>query len=140
MIHPAASGPAIDEPVILAKRTCGDADARPISFVFSYGNPWRVPDSEILAMSRAGTESPGFEAAVRAGGDHVFERPEELREVPLTIAWGRRDVLIPYLTCSRRARRLLPWARHIPLPGCGHVPFHDDPALCRRVLLEGSGG
>ncbi|MFU0243177.1 alpha/beta hydrolase, partial [Streptomyces scabiei] len=26
----------------------------------------------------------------------------------------------------------------IRLPGCGHVPMNDDPALVARVLLDGS--
>ncbi|MEK6277463.1 MAG: alpha/beta hydrolase [Actinomycetota bacterium] len=114
--------------------------ARPFSFVFSYGKPWSVPDSEVLEMSRGGTAAPNFRAAAEANRDYVFAEPEELRGLPLTIAWGRRDVLVPYWTCSRRARRMLPWARHVTLPSCGHVPFFDDPGLCARVLLEGSQG
>ena len=114
--------------------------ARPLSFVFAYGNPWRVPDAEIVAMSRAGTAAPAFMDAVRASSSYGFERPEELRDVPITIAWGRRDVLVPYWSCSRRARRALPWARHVTLARCGHVPFFDDPAACAKVLLDGSGG
>jgi hypothetical protein len=26
----------------------------------------------------------------------------------------------------------------VPLPGCGHVPMTDDPALVAKVLLDGS--
>ena len=32
----------------------------------------------------------------------------------------------------------LPGARFVPLPGCGHVPMTDDPALVAKVLLDGS--
>jgi pimeloyl-ACP methyl ester carboxylesterase len=39
---------------------------------------------------------------------------------------------------ARRAARALPHARVVPLPGCGHVPFFDGPALVARVLLEGA--
>jgi pimeloyl-ACP methyl ester carboxylesterase len=97
-----------------------------------------VPDSEILAMSRAGAAAPSFVPAAKINRDYVLARPEELRNTRLTIAWGRRDVLVPYWTCSRRARRLLPWARHVTLRGCGHVPFYDNPEACARVVLEGS--
>jgi pimeloyl-ACP methyl ester carboxylesterase len=59
------------------------------------------------------------------------------REVPVTIAWGTKDrLLLP--SQARVAQRQLPHARHLPLPGCGHVPMTDDPALVAQVLLEGS--
>jgi pimeloyl-ACP methyl ester carboxylesterase len=111
---------------------------RPASFVFSYGRPWKVPDAEILAMSRAGTAAPSFVPAAKLNRDYVLAAPEELRSTRLTIAWGSRDVLVPNWSCSRRARRLLPWARHVTLRGCGHVPFYDDPGACVRIILEGS--
>ena len=38
-----------------------------------------------------------------------------------------------------RAKELLPGARILPLPGCGHVPMTDDPALVADILLQGSG-
>ena len=37
-----------------------------------------------------------------------------------------------------RAKRIIPRARLVRLPGCGHVPMSDDPALVARVLLDGS--
>lgn len=58
-------------------------------------------------------------------------------DVPVTIAWGSRD----RLTRPRQAlvaRSWLPDATFIRLPGCGHVPMTDDPALVARVLLRGS--
>nr|WP_296063995.1 alpha/beta hydrolase [uncultured Actinoplanes sp.] len=55
--------------------------------------------------------------------------------VPVTIAWGTRDLVLPHWQAAR-ARALLPHARHVTLRGCGHLPFADDPAACVRVLLE----
>jgi pimeloyl-ACP methyl ester carboxylesterase len=112
--------------------------SRPSLFVFAFGHPWRVPDEEILETAMRGQQAPGFEAALPAINEYNLQRPEELREVPTTIAWGSRDVLIPAWSNPRRARRALPWARHVSLRGCGHVPFFDDPEACARVLLEGS--
>jgi pimeloyl-ACP methyl ester carboxylesterase len=58
-------------------------------------------------------------------------------DVPVTIAWGGKDRLL-----SRRqalvAKAVLPSARFLPLPGCGHVPMTDDPELVADVLLRGS--
>lgn len=112
-------------------------------FVSSFGRPFKAPAEEVLATRDAGLSAPGFIDALAHGLDYRFEDgigdAEALREIPLTIAWGRRDVLLPCWTQAREARRRLPWARHVTLPRCGHVPFYDDPELCARVLLEGSG-
>jgi pimeloyl-ACP methyl ester carboxylesterase len=58
--------------------------------------------------------------------------------IPVTIAWGTRDRLLrpPQVLL---AKERLPGARIRPLPGCGHVPMTDDPALVADVLLQGSG-
>jgi pimeloyl-ACP methyl ester carboxylesterase len=59
--------------------------------------------------------------------------------VPVTVAWGTRDRLLrPSQILMAKAG--LPHARIVPLPGCGHVPMTDDPALVAGVLLQGSGG
>ena len=57
--------------------------------------------------------------------------------VPVTIAWGTKDRLLPP-SQARVARRRLPHARFVLLVGCGHVPMTDNPGLVVRVLLDGS--
>jgi pimeloyl-ACP methyl ester carboxylesterase len=57
--------------------------------------------------------------------------------VKVTIAWGARDRLLPK-SQARVAKRRLPNARFVLLPGCGHVPMTDAPELVARVLLSGS--
>jgi pimeloyl-ACP methyl ester carboxylesterase len=114
------------------------AGTRLSMFVFAFGRPFEAPADEILDAARAGKEAPAFLPALTHGLDYHFTEPEQLRELPLTVAWGRRDVLLPSWTQPRRARRMLPWASHFSLPRCGHVPFYDDPELCAQVLLRGS--
>ena len=58
-------------------------------------------------------------------------------QVPVTIAWGTKDRLLPPGQAAT-ARQRLPQARFVRLPGCGHVPMTDDPGLVARVLLDGS--
>ena len=58
-------------------------------------------------------------------------------DVPVTIAWGAKDrILRPRQALVALGQ--LPGARFVLLPGCGHVPMTDDPALVAKVLLDGS--
>jgi len=67
-------------------------------------------------------ELPPFTGQIRPG-------------IPVTIAWGTKDRLLrPPQVLVAKAR--LPQARIRPLPGCGHVPMTDDPALVANVLLQ----
>jgi pimeloyl-ACP methyl ester carboxylesterase len=116
------------------------AIARPLLFPVAFGRPFAVPAHEVLATAEAGQAAPGFAGGLSHGLDYFFSEPGALRDIPVTVAWGRRDVLLPPITQARRARAMLPWARHLSLPRCGHIPFYDDPERLSRVLLEGSAG
>jgi len=99
--------------------------------------PWRVPADEVVADVGQFVDAPSVEPALQAFARYRFCDGEQLRGVPVTIAWGTRDaLLIPRQ--AARARRMLPWARHVTLRGCGHLPFHDDPDAVAAVLLSGS--
>ncbi|MGH3991754.1 MAG: alpha/beta fold hydrolase, partial [Pseudonocardiaceae bacterium] len=58
-------------------------------------------------------------------------------DVPVTIAWGTRDRIMRRPQAAM-VTRLIPHARLLSLPGCGHIPMTDDPALVAHVLLTGS--
>lgn len=57
-------------------------------------------------------------------------------DVPITVAWGDRDVFTDFRTQSARARKALPRARHVTLRGCGHIPMFDDPEQVARTILD----
>ncbi|HEY7621061.1 MAG TPA: alpha/beta fold hydrolase [Solirubrobacteraceae bacterium] len=98
-----------------------------------YGRPWRLSPAESVATIDAFLDAPAFEAAMDAFTDHVFRNGDALRGTPVTVAWGTRDaLLIPRQ--GRRAQRIMPWARHVTLRGCGHVPFHDDPPMVAAAI------
>ncbi|HEX8779720.1 MAG TPA: alpha/beta hydrolase, partial [Nocardioides sp.] len=59
-----------------------------------------------------------------------------LADIPVTVAWGTKDVVLTHRTQSRRAREVLPSARHVDLAGCGHLPFNDDPATCAALVAS----
>jgi pimeloyl-ACP methyl ester carboxylesterase len=109
-------------------------------FVSSFGKPFKAPAEEVLGTRDDALAAPGFLDALDFGLDYTFREPAELGAVPITVAWGRRDLLLPYWTQAPRARRNLPLARHLALTGCGHIPFYDDPELCSGVLRAGTGG
>jgi pimeloyl-ACP methyl ester carboxylesterase len=109
-------------------------------FVFSFGRPFAVPAEEVWATAASGQAAPGFLGALRSGLAYDFDDAGALREIPVTVAWGRRDVLLPCWAQARRARQALPWARHVTLPRCGHVPFYDDPRLLADVVLGATAG
>jgi pimeloyl-ACP methyl ester carboxylesterase len=118
--------------------------------------------AEVLARSRGGRKviygvlaaHPARISADQALGDlrgFVYARPalrmllaaarpfdaEIPADVPVTIAWAGRDLVLPPWQAGT-AKRLLPHAEHIMLRGVGHVPMTDDPSLIAKVLLHGS--
>ncbi|MBM2615999.1 alpha/beta fold hydrolase [Actinoplanes sp. LDG1-06] len=99
-----------------------------------YAKPSGLDPADCLGDARALVAAPGFDGACRALGSWRF--PGGAGEgIPVTVAWGTRDLVLPYRQAAR-ARRLLPQARHVRLSGCGHLPFGDDPATCARLLIE----
>ena len=59
---------------------------------------------------------------------------------PVTIAWSERDRILPMAQGLPIARRRLPAARFVILPGLGHVPMLDDPEMVADVVLRTTGG
>ncbi|XVU30064.1 alpha/beta fold hydrolase [Actinoplanes sp. CA-054009] len=99
-----------------------------------YGKPARLDPADCVTDARALVAAPGFGAARNRLGQWRY-RPGMADGIPVTIAWGTRDLVLPYRQAAR-ARVLLPRARHVRLPGCGHLPFADDPHTCARLLVE----
>ena len=93
-----------------------------------------------LDTANGAVHSLGFTPALASFTDARLADPAALADLPVTIAWGSRDILLTYRSQSRRAREALPWARHITLTGSGHTPFYDDPAACARVVLDRISG
>ncbi len=110
---------------------------RIVLFSQNFGYPARLPAEEAVATLRDAWASPALAGALRAFDEYSFQRPEQLRNMPVTIAWGVRDRLLPYRLQAPRARALMPWATHLEL-GAGHVPFYDDPAAAAAAVRTGT--
>lgn len=100
-----------------------------------YARPARRSPEAVVAETLALARAQGFSETLRSGRDVRFT--DDITGIPVTVAWGSKDrLLVPRQ--GIRAKYILPRARLVRLPGCGHVPMNDDPALVARVLLDGS--
>ena len=107
---------------------------RSISLAPFFAKPWRVSPEAALADALSLTDHPMVDPVLAQG----FPRESVVRtDVPVTIAWGRRDLLLPVYQ-ARRARRCYPDATVVVLPGVGHVPMSDAPERVSMILLAGS--
>ena len=58
--------------------------------------------------------------------------------LPVQVIWGEQDRLFP-LQLGRKLAALIPAARFDVMPGCGHVPTVENPALLSALLREFQG-
>ncbi|MFF3660897.1 alpha/beta fold hydrolase [Streptomyces olivochromogenes] len=100
-----------------------------------YARPGRRSPEAVVAETLALAHAEGFADTLRAGTGVQFT--DDIPGLPVTVAWGTRDRLLVRRQ-GIRAKHIIPQARLVRLPGCGHVPMNDDPALVARVILDGS--
>jgi pimeloyl-ACP methyl ester carboxylesterase len=105
----------------------------------TFGWPTRMPADEAVSVLEDAWAAPAFAGALAAFDRYQFSAPEQLGGVPVTVAWGVRDRLLPYRRQAPRARALLPWARHLTI-GAGHVPYFDDPGSVAEVIRSCANG
>ncbi|OAR27254.1 alpha/beta hydrolase [Streptomyces sp. ERV7] len=100
-----------------------------------YARPGRRSPEAVVAETLALRNATGFDETLAAGIDVRF--CDDVTGVPVTVAWGSKDRLL-LRRQGIRAKHTVPGARLVRLPGCGHVPMNDDPALVARVILDTS--
>ncbi|MGW2343296.1 alpha/beta fold hydrolase [Streptomyces sp. NPDC001661] len=122
-------------PVPVIERLSRTAAGRAALTSTIYARPGRRSPEAVVAETIALREATGFRETLEAGRSVLFR--DDIQELPVTIAWGVRDRLLVRRQ-GVRAKQVIPGARLIKLPGCGHVPMNDDPALVARVILDGS--
>jgi pimeloyl-ACP methyl ester carboxylesterase len=106
---------------------------RAIAYGSLMGKPRKTPPADALAASRNLAASVAFTNTVATLTRDRFEEAAQV-QVPVTLMWGTRDlVLFPWQ--AKRALRELPNARLVPLEGAGHVPTWDDPDAIVRELI-----
>jgi len=111
------------------------AAGRTAMLSLTFARPWRLSPAECVASVDDFLDCPAWDDVHASFTGYVA--PFDHGDVPVTVAWGTQDrLLLPRQ--ARRARRVMPRARHVALPGCGHAPFSDDPPLLADVLRAGA--
>lgn len=108
----------------MLKATSRTALGRRLVGLTLFAHPERLGADAVYGDSLALKRATAFWGIAREGARYAFRGAVS---VPTTIAWGTRDRILRHGQ-SQRAREVLPQARHVDLPGCGHVPMIDDPA------------
>ncbi|MFH8448898.1 alpha/beta fold hydrolase [Streptomyces fungicidicus] len=122
-------------PLPMVERLARSAAGRAALTSTIYARPGRRTPEAVVAETLALAGATGFTETLRAGTAVRFT--DDVPGIPVTVAWGARDrLLVPRQ--GVRAKQIIPRARLVRLPGCGHVPMNDDPALVARVILDGS--
>ncbi|CAM5623941.1 alpha/beta fold hydrolase [Streptomyces purpurascens] len=122
-------------PLPVVERLARPAIGRTLLTSTIYARPGRRSPEAVIAETLALARAQGFSETLRSGRTVQFT--DDIVGTPVTVAWGSRDrLLIPRQ--GVRAKGVIPGARLVRLPGCGHVPMNDDPALVARVVLDGS--
>jgi pimeloyl-ACP methyl ester carboxylesterase len=99
--------------------------------------PRQVPADAAVEMATAYAKTATFDAHLAATRRERF-RDGDTITVPVTVAWGDKERLIP--PKARLADELPAHTRFVTLPDCGHSPMWDDPELVARTILEGYSG
>lgn len=97
--------------------------------------PTRMPADAAIEMAATYAATPTFDAHLAATRRERFRDGEGI-DVPVTVAWGEKERLIP--PRARLCDELPAQTRFVELSGCGHVPMWDDPDLVARTILEGA--
>lgn len=96
-----------------------------------------IPSDEVPGMIedlRACTALEGILAGIDRHGP--IAGPVVDPSVPVRVVWPDRDRTIPFERYGRSMLDQLPGAELVRLPGIGHVPMYDDPALVASTITE----
>jgi pimeloyl-ACP methyl ester carboxylesterase len=96
----------------------------------------RLSAADFLGMLRAMARTSVLRGLLRTMGRDGPVAPFEAGRVPIRIAWGGCDAVIPYLRYGVPFVARIGGAEATTVPGVGHVPMYDDPARIAADILE----
>jgi pimeloyl-ACP methyl ester carboxylesterase len=100
-------------------------------FFFFFAHPDDLPADDVRCAVEDMLRSQMLLDTIAACGSYRVQ--EHQTDIPMTIAWGADDRLLVGPQ-HLRARRILPGATHVLLPGCGHLCMADDPDLVAATI------
>jgi pimeloyl-ACP methyl ester carboxylesterase len=101
------------------------------------GHPSQVPYEAANNAVHDMAAAPGFRETLRAAESTGF-RDGAAIGVPVTVAFGSRDRVLPPVVARRRGE-LPAQTRWIKIKGSGHIPMFDDPRAVVALLLYSTG-
>lgn len=109
---------------------------RQLLFWDTVAYPARLPGPLARQWLAAAADTPILNAVLKQS-PHIGA-PKSLPGAtgPIRVAWGTKDRLLPFARTSEGWRPALADAEWVMLPGLGHVPMSDDPALVAKTILE----
>lgn len=118
-----------------AERLTSTRAGRKIMYGILMSHPGRVSADHALGDFRAFEYArPALRTLLGAATPFIDEIPAD---VPVTIAWAARDLVLPPWQADV-ARQLYPQAVHLMMRGVGHVPMWDAPEHVARIILRGT--
>ncbi len=123
------------QPRPLLRRALAQPAIRSRSFGALVAYPDRISAERAFGDTMALRNGAGFRPVARSSRDYSYAGQPT---VPVTVAWGAKDRILPPLQ-AERARQRLPQARHVALADCGHVPMSDAPDQVARLVLQTTG-
>lgn len=137
-VHPVLRAVSVkgfgDAAVAAARRPLGAVQRARLRLPLLFARPELAPREWIAEQERLGTLPNHLRttlAALRAQVTPFGQRRlvlDELAELdlPVTVVWGARDMVLPVTQASAAARRLRN-GRLVVIPGCGHLPALEQP-------------
>jgi pimeloyl-ACP methyl ester carboxylesterase len=95
----------------------------------------QVPAAEALALARSSIRCDIVEDVytVLRTGDAALHDLDQI-DVPVLIAWGDKDRILPLAVHSPRLREEIRGLEFRTMPGVGHTPMWDDPGLIAATI------
>lgn len=113
--------------------------ARAVGFRHTVERPEMLTPEMTAAAVRDLIEAEAYDAAHDGMVNRAFDRPDSIgHDVPVTIAFGDRDRIIPASIAREREHAPI-HARWVTIHRCGHVPMWDTPEETVRIIRETAG-